>query len=226
MPIGSGSLPWPTAAALLGTVRVCDKEGVPVKVEAPVGCSIVQWARSTIVESFLRTEFTHLFFIDADIVWHPDQFFRILGFAGVLDVVGATYPLKREAGGYLINFAGEPGKYEVNGLGCIKIESMGIGFTCIRRTVLERVASTKTRMFDLMNNLDYRDIFRVDRSVDASIGLTKPRGEDTAFFADVRELGYDVWLDPSVNLGHHGTYVYSGDVIDALGLQDYAKEMK
>lgn len=221
MPIGSGSLPWPTAAALIGTIRVCDKEGVPVRVEPPVGCSVVQWARSAVVESFLKTDYTHLFWIDADIVWTPDDFFRLLGFGAVLDVVGATYPLKREAGGFLLNLAGEPGRVEVNGLGCVRVKSMGLGFTLMKRAVVEKVAAGKPRVYDRLNGAEYADVFRVDRTAGERPG---PQGEDVAFFQDVNDAGFQVWLDPSIQLGHHGAKVYRGDPIEALGLQDFAKQ--
>ena len=109
MPIGSGSVPWPTAVSLLSTVRVLDKEGIKFKIEAPMGSSIVQWARSAIVGAFLKTDFTHLFWIDSDIVWTPDDFCRLLGFGAALDVVCATYPFKSDKGGFLINLPGIAG---------------------------------------------------------------------------------------------------------------------
>lgn len=222
MPIGSGSLPWDTAVSLMSTVRAADKAGIPIRVEAPTGCSVVQWARSTIVEGFLKTDFTHLFWIDADITWAPNDFFRILGFAGVLDSVGASYPFKKEPTEYLINLAGEPGKVEVNNATrCVRINSMAIGFTCMKRAVVEAVAKTKPRVRDDHNGLEYADVFRVDRTARST-----PRGEDVAFYDDARELGFSAWLDPSVNVGHIGTKVYRGDVIDALGLQNYAVKEK
>jgi hypothetical protein len=217
MPCGGGNVPWATMMSLLNTVRACDKEGIPIRIESIVGCPIVQWARSIIVEKFLKSDATHLFWIDADIVWTVDDFFRIVGFGGVLDVVGATYPFKREDRAFIINTAGEPGELEVNGLGCVKIKSIGLGFTIMKRAVVEKVAATKERVLEPSNGIEFADVFRVDRTENG------PRGEDVAFFDDVREAGYDVWLDPSVNLGHIGTQVYRGNVIDALGLQDYAK---
>jgi hypothetical protein len=220
MPCGSGSLPWATMMSLLNTVRACDKEGVPIQVESVVGCSVVQWARSIVAEKFLKSDSTHLFWIDADIVWTLDDFFRLVGFGAVLDVVGGAYPMKREDGAFLINLAGEPGKLEVNGLGCAKIKSMGLGFTIMKRAVVEKVAATKERVRDLANGIEYADIFRVDRTKNG------PRGEDVAFFHDIGEAGYSVWLDPSISLGHIGKKVYRGDVIDALGMQDYAQEAK
>lgn len=220
MPIGSGSVPWPTAVSLMSTVRACDKAGVPIKIEAPAGGSVVQWARSMTAEAFLKSDFTHLFWIDSDIVWSPDDFFRLVGFAAMLDVVGATYPFKKEPVGFLINLIEDAeGNGEVNGLGCVKIRSMGIGFTIFKRAVIEKVAATKPRVMDRINGVEYADIFRVDRTAQNG-----PRGEDVAFFDDVREAGFDVWLDPSIRLGHVGQKIYRGDPIDALGLQDFARE--
>jgi hypothetical protein len=220
MPVGSGSIPWATAMSLMNTVRACDKEKMVVRVESVVGCSVVQWARSLVVEKFLKSDSTHLFWIDSDIVWALDDFFRLVGFGAALDVVGATYALKRDAGGFLVNLAGDPGKVEVNGLGCVRVKSLGLGFTLMKREVVEKVAATKERVSDHLNGVEYADVFRVDTK------KNRPRGEDVAFFDDIRELGYRVWLDPSVKLGHIGQKVYSGDVIDALGLSDFAKQEK
>lgn len=220
MPIASGSLPWPAAVSLLSTVRVLDREGIKFKIEAPTGCSVVQWARSTVAEAFLKTDFTHLFWVDADIVWTPNDFFRLLGFAAVYDVIGATYPFKKDPAGFLINTEGEPGDVSVNGHGCVKVVSMGLGFTVVKRAVLEKVAATKPRIYDPLNKVEYADIFRVDRTPENG-----PRGEDVAFFHDVREQGFECWLDPSIRLGHVGSKVYRGDPIDALGLSEFTKEI-
>lgn len=221
MPVGSGSIPWPTAVSLLATARVLDKEGIRFKIEAPMGSSIVQWARSNVAEAFLRSDYTHLFWIDSDIVWSPDDFIRLLGFGAVLDIVGATYPFKRDDPMFCLNtYEEQEGVLEVNGLGLVRMRSLAIGFSLMKRAVVEKVAASKVWMEDPINKTKYRDIFRVDRSDNG-----QPRGEDIAFFDDARAAGFDVWLDPSIKLGHVGTKIYRGDPIDALNLQDFAKEI-
>jgi hypothetical protein len=45
-------------------------------------------------------------------------------------------------------------------------------------------------------------IFRCDEEGD------EERGEDYAFWSDVRELGYSIHADAQTNLGHVGTKVY------------------
>jgi len=215
MPIGSGSLPWPTAFSLMQTLAACREEKVPVTVEVVAGCSVVTWARSAIADAFLKSDCTHLFWIDSDIVWGPSDFFRLVGLGAVLDAVGATYPFKKSAITFLVNHVGDPGKYEVNGLGCIKIRGMGMGFTILKRAVVEKVAATKTKRRDPITGMEYADLFRIDHE-----------GEDLAFFTDVRKEGFDVWLDPSISLGHIGPAIFKGDPLEALGLSTYTKEIR
>ncbi len=42
------------------------------------------------------------------------------------------------------------------------------------------------------------------------------RGEDMAFFADVRALGYQTNLDPQIDLGHIGPKEYRGSILEAI----------
>jgi hypothetical protein len=214
----SGIIPWHTAVSLMSTVRVLDREKIPVRIEAPVGSSVVTWARDAIVAGFLKTDFTHLFWIDSDIAWAPNDFVRLLGFGAMLDVVGATYPFKKDPFQVLVN---PPRPNEVNGLGCLRIKSMGLGFTLCKREVIEKLAAAVPTLKDPLNGIEMPDLFRLDRGEDGG-----PRGEDVNFFNDVHAAGYEAWLDPSINLGHIGQKTFKGDVIDALGLAKYAKEAK
>jgi hypothetical protein len=218
MPVGNGSVPWPTAMSLMTTVRKCDREGVSVTLSAPVGSSVVTWARNAVVGEFLRSDCTHLFWIDSDIVWRPADFFRLLGFAATHDLIGAAYMLKREPAACVVNVP-DPDCYEINGFGNIRVRSLPIGFTVCRREVIERVAATKEMMHDDLSNVDYPDFFRLSRSA-----AGKPLGEDIAFYEDAAALGFKGWLDPSIKLAHVGTKEYTGDVIAALGLDDHAQE--
>lgn len=220
MPVGSGSVPWLTALSLLGTMRAADREQLAVRITAPVGSSVVTWARSAIVGEFIRSDFTHLFFIDSDMVWKPADFFRLVGFGATHDIIGATYMLKREPPECVVNIPDDTA-YEVNRHGNVRIKSMALGFTIIKREVIEKIAATKPLARDVLSKAEYPDFFRLGRSPDGGL-----LGEDVAFFNDAAQHGFRAWLDPSIQLGHVGTKVYSGDIIDALGLQDYAKQEK
>lgn len=215
MPIGSGTLPWATALSLMKTVDACRATEVPCQIEVVAGSSVVTWARSGIADAFLKSDFTHLFWIDSDIVWEPRDFFRLLGFGAAYSVVSAVYPFKRQPITFLINHVGNPDQYHVNGHGLIKMNGTGLGFTLVQREVMEKVAATKTKRRDPITGQEYADIFRIDHE-----------GEDLAFFSDVRALGYDLWFDPSIQLGHYGAAIYKGDPLQALGLSELMKEKK
>lgn len=222
MPVGSGSVPWPTALSLMSTVRRCDRAGLEVKLSAPVGSSAVTWARNAVVGEFLRSECTHLFWIDSDIVWRPADFIRLVGFGANHDLIGGAYMLKRDPPTCVVNLP-DPNQYEINGFGNVKIRSLPLGFTIVKREVIERIAATKVMMQDDLSNAEYPDMFRLTRNGN------KPRGEDIAFYEDAAALGFTGWLDPSIRLAHYGSKEYTGDVIAALGLEDHVdhvKEMK
>lgn len=218
MPVGSGSLPWPTCVSLMATVRACDREKLHVQISAPTGSSMVLWARSAIVGAFLKSDCDRLFWIDSDLVWTPADFFRLVGFSASHDIISGAYPLKADPPRFVVNYP-EPDTYEVNRLGNVRIKSLAMGFTICKREVIEKIAATKETLHDELSGADYPDFFRVGRRANGG-----PIGEDIAFFEDAAELGFKAWLDPSVKLAHIGLKEYQGDVIDALGLQDFVKE--
>lgn len=221
MPVGSGSIPFATATSLLATVRVCDREGLPVMLSAPVGSSVVTWARNAVVGAFLNSECDRLMWIDSDIKWRPADFLRLVGFSATHDIIGATYMLKREPPVCVVNLP-DAENYEINGFGNIRVDSLAMGFTICKREVIEKIAATKEWMFDDLSGARYPDFFRLSRNPKTG----KPLGEDIAFYQDAAALGFKGWLDPSIKLSHVGTKEYTGDVIAALGLEEYIKQEK
>ena len=218
MPVGSGSVPWATAVSLMATLRVFDRQQIPVRIEAPVGSSVVTWARDAVAGAFLKSDFTHLFWIDSDIVWAPADFARLVKWGAVYDVIGAAYAYKKDPPQVFINLPGAEGEREVDGHGNVRVKSLGLGFTLIKRAVIERLAATKDTV--IVEGVEHPDMFRISRRPDTKGGL----GEDVAFFEDLAALGYSVFLDPSVSLGHVGQKIYRANVIEALGLNDFVKE--
>lgn len=218
MPVGSGSVPWATAVSLLATTRAMDKAQIPLRIEAPVGSSVVTWARDVVVAGFLKTDFTHLFWIDSDIVWTPGDFIRMVKWGAIYDVIGAAYAYKKDPPQVFVNLPGEEGEREIDGHGNVKVESLGLGFTLVKRVVIERIWATAGTV--TVEGVDLPDIFHISKRPSTNGGL----GEDVGFFEEVARLGYQPWLDPSISLGHVGQKIYRSDVIDALGLTDFVKE--
>lgn len=201
---------WDTVGDLVSTVvRLCDI-GQPWKTGWIKG-GIVTKVRDKIVDEFLRSDCNRLFMIDDDQRWQPDDFMRLLALSTQVDCVTAAYAAKKDHPTFFIKpVAGETPR-QLSELGLWEIEGIGLGFACMTREVVEAVAKNKPVAFDQMDGAHYRVVFRTDINEDGNF-----RGEDMAFFADIREAGFKVWCDPSIELGHIGTKEYRGKLLDVL----------
>lgn len=206
-------LPWPTALSLARTVHACAARGIDVTICYVAGSSIITSARSLVVHRFLQGNKQRLFWIDSDIEWEPEDFLRVLGLSARMDIVSAAYPLKVEDKKAFVIRHPDPTKATINPYGCIKVDGMGLGFTVMSRAAVEKIAATKPKVLNQASGETMADVFRIDTFE----GML--RGEDIAFFDDLRALGYEIWLDPTVELGHVGQKVYRGDVVKAFGLE-------
>jgi hypothetical protein len=212
MPAHRDINPW-TVRSLMDTKATVEKRGVPIQVVIPDGSSLVEVARSVCADLFLKSECNRLFFIDSDIVWEPDEFVRILAMSTVMDVVLASYPVKRDPVQFFIH-AGEE-RIATNEYGCLPNIGSGLGFTCIQRHVIEKLAEKAPKVFFADSTERIPHIFRCDVE-DEKDGGKRFVGEDIAFFDDVRKLGIEVKLDPTIELGHHGSKTFKGRLIDQL----------
>jgi hypothetical protein len=199
-------LPIQTVKSLIGTFAACSERGVPCQLGAIANSAVIQWARDEVADLFLKSDASVLFWIDSDMEWEPGHFIRLLIWSQVYDVVCAAYPAKIDRPTFYLQDEG--GKPDSHGLRPIK--GIGMGFVAMRRSVVERLAEKAPRVRDEISQRDIAAIFRVD-SIDGH-----RRGEDMAFFADIKALGCSVMLDPSIDLGHVGQKVYRGSIRDAM----------
>ncbi len=201
-------LPPNTVISLLETQRLLQEKGIPLDVHLEVGGSLVHHSRTALVHQFLKTECSHLFWVDSDITWEASDFLRLSALATKMEVVCGAYPTKTEPSVFFMRY--ESSKLKENQYGCLEINGVGIGFTVIQRKVIQQLYDkAPKRKYPWADELIPR-VFRCD---DEGI---EARGEDMAFFSDVRDLGYHIHLDPRIKLGHIGPKVYSGVIATKL----------
>lgn len=193
--------------SLAQTAYRCGAGGVSLQIGMEVR-GIVEWARDTVLDSFLKSGAQKLFWIDSDMVWEPDDFLKMVALSTVRDVVCASYPSKSDDVEFQIAGTGQPETADEFGL--IEIAGLGLGFTIMDRSVCADIAASVTTTFDQMLKRPLPNVFRVDATE------TGRRGEDIAFFSDVRALGHKVYLDPTISLGHVGEKIWRGKAIDNL----------
>lgn len=204
-------IPPETVVSLLETQRACQERGIPFEAYFGKGSSLVHHARSKIAWYYRwRTICTHIFWVDSDIAWRAEDFLRLLAIGTVKECVTGSYPGRREGAGHFVRFLGEEAAADEHGL--LPIKDTGLGFACVQRRVIEELANKapQARFPDCNDGEPIAHIFRM--GMDGEMAM----GEDYAFWADVRALGYGVYVDPTIRLGHIGPKVFRGCLMDVL----------
>jgi hypothetical protein len=201
-------MPWQTARSLIETVSALEIRKIKYSVQFVTNGSIIQKVRSILTHSFLKSGMDRIFWIDSDMSWSPEAFMRLLGLSTVMDVVGATYPAKRDPNIEFMMSLEDTGHVEANQYGCVPVKGMGLGFTVVNRRIIKTLADQAQKVRE--DGEDVAMIFRC--GVEGGVFV----GEDIAFFGDCRKLGATVFCDPSIKLGHVGGKVYEGSLSEAM----------
>ena len=207
--------------------------------QAKIGCgmmwvrdSLITRARNKLVSSFLQQkEYTHLFFIDADVVFNPQDFVRVLLFDKPLTT--SPYPIKHEekieegdaSKGWCLNFP--IGKVDLtdNEKGFKKVNYAGTGFMCIERNVFETIIEKYPSieyLSDVKANIDgnrevegKKEYAFFDCGIQGK-GILEDQentkrylSEDFYFCALWKQCGGEIWSDLTSTLKHIGIKEYT-----------------
>lgn len=210
-----------TNGYLLSMIRTCaglTGRGIRHEVVTAAGDSLVARARNTLVSVFMTSGHSHLLFIDADIEWPWEAVVQLL--AADKDVVCGAYPKKMTPRTYAVNFLpGSTGPDPATGL--VEVEAAAGGFLMIRRAVFDRMmqAYPETRyggtegLSAQQNQFTYTlfDCFVAEIG-----GERRFLSEDYGFCRRWRSLGGSIWLDPRIELRHHGATAFEGSMPELL----------
>ena len=212
-----------TVTSMLRTQELMFRHGVGITIDVEHGGPYVECVRDRLAQVFLDGKWNRLAWCDSDMAWHAESFLRLLALSTELEVVGAAYVIKRDPPSFATITGIEEGSpIRQNKFGCLTTDALkfGLGFTIVHRTVIEQLAAKSGKMtFGLEPGAAVPDIFHNRDRERPAEGFP---GEDGNFFNDCRALGYDVWLDPEIQLGHIGPKIYTAALKDHLrvGEQD------
>lgn len=191
--------------------------------ECPIGR-----CRNDLAHKFLENrEFTHILYIDSDIVFSFDQVEKLLSHDE--DIVGGYYFKKCEGQAQPVcnrlSTVDEP-----NERGLVKMKYMGTGFLRISRKVFEVMAQEMPELeyvCDSDNKTLKHDFWRMG-VVAGPDGKKRWLSEDWQFCQFALDLGFDVWADAQCILRHTGivafplsyqiSQLYSRDALQRMGL--------
>jgi len=206
--------------------------------------SLITRARNYLVDEFLRSDCTHLMFIDSDIGFDPNDVIALSVIADPKsdkDIVCGPYPKKCIAWEKIVravdkgfadkdpnNLEKYVGDYVFNpkeGTGSIALDEPvevlegGTGFMIIQRKALEKFAAAYPQygyLPDHVRTEHFDGTREILQYFQAEIDPKSKRylSEDYWFCQKMWDIGVKTWLCPWMKLQHTGSYVFGGSLID------------
>ncbi len=202
--------------------------------------SLVTRARNEIVKFFLaHEEYTHLFFIDSDVVFRPEAAFRLL--LANRDVASGIYPIKRfnwpaeglPAGMTQEQFEAAYTDYPFNPIarngekladlvdadGFLEVAEAPTGFMVIKRHVFHEMMRRYPELQYVPDGPPNNPLAKFywlffDCMVDPDSG--RYLSEDYAFCRRWRDIGGKVHADLDSRLTHLGQHLFRGNLAESL----------
>jgi hypothetical protein len=198
------------AVSLAKFTQAAVKHGIDVQIGSVCGCSVVSRARNLLAQDMLESSCTELLFIDSDINFEPDDILRLM--AWVSDPkkgIVAGVPRIRDVNPVYIATLDQDENNELtmNRMGLVRAERVATAFMMVRRDVFE----TLEREHPEWAYYDKRSDRNLTCMFDFKVTEEGYIGEDFLFCDRARAHGFEVWVDPTIKLGHMGIQEYLGD---------------
>jgi hypothetical protein len=247
-PMYGGACAGMFARSVMDLSALCVQNGIELKTYFLFNESLITRARNYCADEFMRSDSTHLLFIDSDIGFNPQDVLAMLAMQSddsPYDVITGPYPkkciswekikvavdkgfadenpnnLEKFVGDYVFNPRSNQSSIPIGEP--VEVSEAGTGFMMIRRATFEKYR-------DAYPHLSYRpdhvrtEHFDGSREIHAFFDciidpVTKRYlSEDYNFCYHVQKFGGKVWLCPWMQLQHVGTYVFGGSLADLASI--------
>jgi hypothetical protein len=159
--------------------------------------ALLQRSRNDLFQMAYESEVDYLFFIDSDMSWKPEDFFKLVD--SKEDFILATGCKKVDELTYTIKILPES-KLEDE---IIEIEGGGCAFMRLSKNVISKIWG---------NSEEYNEPHKKGKMIfNISIVDGELVSEDISFCNNWRMLKGKIYLDSSINLNHYGNKTYTGD---------------
>jgi hypothetical protein len=227
---------------------ICTKYGINLQLYYLFNESLITRARNYCTDEFLRSDATHLMFIDSDIGFNPNDVIALLALQddeSPYDVIGGPYPkkciswekiklavdkgvadedpnnLEKFVGDYVFN--PRSGQKEIPIGQPVEVMEMGTGFMMIRRKTLEKYREAYPHLSykpDHVRTEAFDGSREIHAFFDCIIDPVSKRylSEDYNFCYHVEKAGMKVWLCPWMSMNHVGSYIFGGSLADLASI--------
>jgi hypothetical protein len=227
---------------------LCTSNGIEMRSYFLFNESLITRARNYCVDEFMRSDATHLMFIDSDIGFDPRDVLAMLALQGddsEYDVLAGPYPKKciswekiklavdkgvaDEDPNVLENFVGDYVFNPKGGGGNIRIDQpvevmeVGTGFMMTRRSAFEKFEKAFPQYSykpDHVRTEAFDGSREIMQYFQAEIDPKSKRylSEDYWFCQKMIEIGGKIWYCPWMKLQHVGSYIFGGSLVDLASI--------
>ena len=224
--------------SLLNLPSIMAKEDIEVLMSFMFNESLIQRARNALATAFMKSDCTHMMFIDADIRFNPHDILTML--KADKEIICGIYPkkeinwntvkqamdngvdnadLKQYTGSFVVNLVGYQESVTVPVDQPVEIQNGGTGFMLIKREVFEalkqHVPYYMNDVADLGNTMQAREQIYEYFATSIEEETERLLSEDYHFCAIYRKIGGRIYAAPWAQLAHIGTYMFEGRLIPA-----------
>lgn len=227
---------------------MCARYQIPLQIYYLFNESLITRARNYCVDEFLRSDATHLMFIDSDIGFNPNDVLALLALAtpeSGYDVIGGPYPkkciswekikqavdkgvadedpgkLEKYVGDYVFN--PKSNQREIPLGQPVEVMEIGTGFMMVQKHVFRKYEETFPHLHykpDHVRTEHFDGSREIMAYFDCIIDPETKRylSEDYMFCYNVQKMGGQVWLCPWMQLNHVGSYIFGGSLADLASI--------
>ena len=224
--------------SILEMVTAFGQKGIKLSFSFMFNESLITRARNALAHQFLKSECTHLMFIDSDIHFRGTDIIKMI--EADKDIICGIYPkkeinwttvkqamdqgvehnrLKYYTGSFVVNLVDYAGEVTVPVNEPVEIFNGGTGFMLIKRGVFHELGKVvpeySNDVGDLTGNMQpnarIKEFFATSIEPDSKRLLS----EDYHFCREWRLAGGKVYGAPWAHLGHMGSYLFEGALTPA-----------
>lgn len=247
-PMYGGQCAGMYARSIADLSAFCAKHQIPLQLYYLFNESLITRARNYCVDEFMRSDATHLMFIDSDIGFNPQDVIALLALQddeSPYDVIGGPYPkkciswekiklavdkgaadenpndLERYVGDYVFN--PKSNQKEIPLGQPVEVLEIGTGFMMVRRKTFEKYRDTYPHLAykpDHVRTEHFDGSREIHAYFDCIIDPESKRylSEDYNFCYHVQRADMKVWFCPWMKMQHVGSYIFGGSLADLASI--------
>lgn len=221
--------------SIIQLITTCQANGVDVEFSFMFNESLITRARNSLTNTFLKTDCSHLMFIDSDIKFRAEDVIHMI--RADKEILCGIYPkkeinwysvkaamdrgvpfdqLKSHTGSFVVNLVNYVGEVTVPVNQPVEIFNGGTGFMLIKREVFEKLGESvpayANDVVDLGGQMKQSEPIKEFFTTSIEPGTNRLLSEDYHFCRIWREIGGKVYAAPWCQLAHIGTYTFEGQL--------------